>query len=70
LPELRPEWTILVEDLDPYRHLVRLVGERQDPGDLRLIDTGLGDTPAFVEALERADYVVVPVRRPTSSGGA
>jgi cellulose biosynthesis protein BcsQ len=80
IAELRPEWTILVEDLDAYRHLterwpgdtllLRLVGERQDHGDLRLIDTGLGDTPAFVEALERADYVVVPVRRPTSSGGA
>jgi cellulose biosynthesis protein BcsQ len=72
IAELRPEWTILVEDLDPYRHLterwpgdtllLRLVGERQDRGDLRLIDTGPGDTPAFVEALERADYVVVPVR--------
>jgi cellulose biosynthesis protein BcsQ len=72
IAELRPDWTVLVEDLDPYRHLterwpgdtlsLRLVGESEGRGTLRLIDTGPGDTPAFVEALERADYVVVPVR--------
>ena len=72
LAELRPEWSILVEDLDPYRHLterwpgetpsLRLVDEGQDRGTVRLIDTGPGDTPAFIQALERADYVVVPVR--------
>ena len=70
--ELRPDWTVLVEDLDPYRHLterwpgdtltLRLVEEGQGQGALRLIDTGPGDTPAFREALERADYVIVPVR--------
>jgi hypothetical protein len=69
---LRPAWTILVEDLDPYRHLterwpgdsdsLRLVRKGQDHGTVRLLDTGPGDTPAFLEALERADYVVVPVR--------
>jgi len=72
IAELRPEWTVLVEDLDPYRHLterwpgevpsLRLVAEGQDRGTIRLIDTGPGDTPAFVQALERADHVVVPVR--------
>jgi cellulose biosynthesis protein BcsQ len=72
LAQLRPDWTILVEDLDPYRHLtqrwpgdapgLRLVEEGADLGTVRLIDTGPGDTPAFVQALERADYVVVPVR--------
>jgi cellulose biosynthesis protein BcsQ len=72
IAELRPDWTILVEDLDPYRHLterwpgntlsLRLVEEGQDQGVIRFIDTGPGDTPAFIEALERADYVVVPVR--------
>jgi cellulose biosynthesis protein BcsQ len=72
IAELRPDWTVLLEDLDPYRHLterwpgdtltLRLVEENQSIGDVRLIDTGPGDTPAFIEALERADYVVVPVR--------
>jgi len=72
IAELRPDWRVLVEDLDPYRHLterwpgnspsLRLVEERQGAGDLRIIDTGPGDTPAFLQALERADYVVVPVR--------
>jgi len=72
MAELRPDWTILVEDLDPYRHLterwpgntlsLRLVDEGQEQGDVRFIDTGPGDTPAFVQALERADYVAVPVR--------
>ncbi len=70
--ELRPDWAILVEDLDPYRHLterwpgntlsLRLVDEGQAQGDVRFIDTGPGDTPAFVQALERADDVAVPVR--------
>ncbi len=72
IAEIRPDWTVLIEDLDPYRHLterwpgntltLRLVEENQSIGDVRLIDTGPGDTPAFIEALERADYVVVPVR--------
>ena len=72
LAELRPNWTILVEDLDPYRHLsqrwpgdipgVRLVPEGTEQGTVRLIDTGPGDSPAFVQALERADTVLVPVR--------
>src|ERR671927_814921 len=72
LAELRPEWTILVEDLDPYCHLsqrwpgdtptVRLVPEGGGRGAIRLIDTGPGDSPAFVQAVERADAVVVPVR--------
>lgn len=72
IAELRTDWTILVEDLDPYRHLterwpgntptLRLVDEGQGRGTLRIIDTGPGDTPAFLQALERADYVVVPVR--------
>lgn len=72
IAELRRDWTVLVEDLDPYRHLterwpgdtptLRLVEEGQGHATIRLIDTGPGDTPAFLEALERADYVVVPVR--------
>src|SRR5207248_2003413 len=69
IAELRPGWMVLVEDLDPYRHLterwpgdsssLRLVDEGQGMGEARLIDTGPGDTPAFLQALERADYVVV-----------
>jgi hypothetical protein len=69
IAELRPEWSILVEDLDPYRHLterwpgetlsLRLVAEGEGRGTVRLIDTGPGDTPAFIQALERADYVQV-----------
>jgi len=72
LADLRPDWIILVEDLDPYRHLsqrwpgdtpnLRLVPEGGGRGVLRLIDTGPGDSPAFVQALERADAVLVPVR--------
>ncbi len=72
LAELRPDWTILVEDLDPYRHLsqrwpgdtptLRLVPEGRDKGVIRLIDTGPGDGPAFIQALERSDAVLVPVR--------
>jgi excisionase family DNA binding protein len=72
IAELHSDWSVLVEDLDPYRHLterwpggtpsLRLVGEGKERGTVRLIDTGPGDTPAFVQALERADYVVVPVR--------
>jgi excisionase family DNA binding protein len=60
IAELRPDWNILVEDLDPYRHLterwpaeapsLRLVAEGQDRGSVRLIDTGPGDTPAFVQS--------------------
>jgi cellulose biosynthesis protein BcsQ len=72
LAELRPDWTILVEDLDPYRHLsqrwpgdtlnLRLVPEGRAQGTVRLIDTGPGDSPAFIQTLERADAVLVPVR--------
>jgi len=72
LAALRPDWTILLEDLDPYRHLsqrwpgdaptLRLVLEGTGQGAVRLIDTGPGDSPAFVQALERADVVLVPVR--------
>jgi len=72
IAELQPAWTVLVEDLDPYRHLterwpgntssLQLVEERQGQGVIRIVDTGPGDTPAFLQALERADYVVVPVR--------
>jgi len=48
IAELRPDWTVLLEDLDPYRHLterwpgdtltLRLVEENQSIGDVRLID--------------------------------
>jgi cellulose biosynthesis protein BcsQ len=72
LADLRPDWRVLVEDLDPYRHLTQrwpgdtltlaLVDDGTEEGDIRLLDTGPGDSPTFLHALNRADYVIVPVR--------
>jgi Mrp family chromosome partitioning ATPase len=53
---LRPDWTVLVEDLDSYRHLTQrlgysaylnLVDKPAGQGKVRVIDTGPGDTPAL-----------------------
>jgi cellulose biosynthesis protein BcsQ len=72
IADLRPDWRVLVEDLDPYQHLTQrwpgdtvtlaLADDTTDDGDLRLLDTGPGDSPTFLHALNRADYVIVPVR--------
>jgi cellulose biosynthesis protein BcsQ len=69
---LRPSAHILVEDLDPDRNLtsrwpgdtprVHLVETGQGQGNVRILDTGPGQTDRLAEVLRRADYVVVPVR--------
>ena len=60
--------------MDPYPHLsqrwpgdtltLALVDDETGTGegDIRLLDTGPGDSPTFLHALNRADYVIVPVR--------
>lgn len=73
IADLRPGWRVLVEDLDPYRHLTQrwpgdtlmltlAADDGTEEGHLRLLDTGPGDSPTFLHALNRADYVIVPVR--------
>src|SRR5919202_5468407 len=69
---LRPSAQILVEDLDPDRNLtsrwpgdtptVHLVETGQGQGNVRVLDTGPGQTDRLAEVLRRADYVVAPVR--------
>ena len=69
---LRPDWQVLVEDLDPDQNLtsrwpgdpagVRLVPPGTGAGDLRLLDTGPGNADQLAQVLRRCDQVIVPVR--------
>lgn len=69
---LRPEWQVLVEDLDPDQNLtsrwpgdpagVQLVPPGTGVGNLRFLDTGPGNADQLAQILRRCDQVVVPVR--------